>query len=103
MAHMDSGVLVDALNVVLTWGPERAVPELERLRERQPLLSTEEAETALKQAWQVMRQAEALAPGVKTGGPGVQKLLAEFPWVTEDQAGRAIQQGLYYHWRETGE
>lgn len=88
----------------MTWGPERAVPEVERLRERQPSLTPEEYEAALREAWRVMGKAEALAPAVKDGRVmGIQDLVAEFPWVTDDQAGRAIQQGLYYHWRETGE
>lgn len=51
-----------------------------------------------------LSRAETLAPDVKSGRVnGTQVLREEFPWVTDDLAARAIQQGIYFHWRDTGE
>lgn len=92
------------MDVVLTWGPERMVPEIDRLRKRQPALTDNELKQALSEAWKVLGEAEAHAPAVKSGGSGAsQALMRNRPWLTAEQASQAISQGLYYHWRETGE
>jgi hypothetical protein len=102
---MSDSVLTDAMDVVLQWGPDRMVPEADRLRRKHPNLSDDEAGQALAQAWKVMGEAEAFAPGIKRGSEtnATSRLQAGRPWLTDDQASRAINQGLYSHWRETGE
>lgn len=58
----------------------------------------EEYEAALREAWRVLIKAEALASAVKEGSVmGTQELVAEFPWITQELAARAIQQGMYFH------
>ncbi|MCC7433142.1 MAG: hypothetical protein IT363_00545 [Methanoregulaceae archaeon] len=100
---MPPKLLRDALDVVLTWGPERMTPELDRLKEKQPKSSEEERQEALQTAYQVLSAAEALAPEIKGGATNATAQLREqFPWVSDDQLARAIQQGLYSHWRDTG-
>ena len=102
---MIDAVFRDAMDVVLQWGPERMVPEADRLRQKHPDLSEDEASHALAQAWKVMGEAEGLAPDIKRGveSRATFKLQQGRPWLTDEQAGRAINQGLYSHWRETGE
>lgn len=93
-----------ALEVVLQWGPERSVPELERLRISEPDATDDELTEALGLAQRVLSRAEALAPRVKMGSVlGTQIPREEFPWITDDLAARAIQQGMFFHWRDTGE
>ena len=102
---MSDAVLTDAMDVVLQWGPDRMVPEADRLRRKHPKLTDDEVREALAQAWKVMGEAEAFAPDIKRGKEtnATSKLQAGRPWLTDDQAGRAINQGLYSHWRDTGE
>ena len=100
---MSPKLLRDALDVVLTWGPERMTPELNRLKEKQPQTSDEERQAALQAAYQVLSVAEAIAPEVKSGETNATAQLQErFPWASDEQIARAIQQGLYAHWRDTG-
>lgn len=100
---MPPKLLRDALDVVLTWGPERMTPEVERLREKQPNTVDEELHEALQTAHQVMSHAERLAPEVKSNSVnGERSLREEYPWVTRSQASRAIQQGMYFHWKDSG-
>jgi predicted nucleotide-binding protein len=100
---MPPQLLRDALDVVLTWGPERMTPELVRLKEKQPWASEEERQEALQSAYQVLSAAEAIAPEVKRGATNANAQLREsFPWASDEQIARAIQQGLYSHWRDTG-
>ena len=94
-----------ALDVVLTWGPERATPEGERLLERHPGLDAATVTDALAEAHRVMGRAEELAPGIKGVGRSTTTRRAieqEHPWLTDDLLDRAVQQGLYSHWRDTG-
>jgi hypothetical protein len=92
-----------ALDVVLTWGPERSTPEPERLAELRPNLDVNLIQQSLSEAHSVLCSAEELAGGAKAGsGPGVSVLLDRFPWLTEDRAQSAMSQGMYFHWRETG-
>ena len=100
---MNNRVLSDAMDVVLQWGPERMVPEDDRLRQKHPSLTDDEVRLALAEAWKVMTEAEALVPGIKRGTREGSNLRLERPWLSEEQAGRAINQGLYSHWRDTGE
>ena len=101
---MSNELLADALDVVLQWGPERAVPERDRLREKQPDVPDDELDMALHAAYSVLGQAEALAPGMKQGRihDGTERLKSAFPWIDDESASRAIQQGLYFHWRDEG-
>lgn len=100
---MPPQLLRDALDVVLTWGPERMTPELERLKEKQPRASEAEQQEALRTAYQVLSAAEALAPEIKRGETNATAQLRErFSWASDEQISRAIQQGLYSHWRDTG-
>jgi hypothetical protein len=102
---MNDAVLNEAMDVVLQWGPERMVPETDRLRQKYPDLSEDEAGKALAQAWKVLGVAESLASDIKSGveTDATSKLQEGRPWLTDEQASRAINQGLYSHWRETGE
>jgi hypothetical protein len=102
---MRDEILRDAMDVVLQWGPDRQVPEADRLRRKHSDLTDDEAGQALAQAWRVLGEAELLAPDIKAGTEtnANSRLRANRSWLTEDQAGRAVNQGLYSHWRETGE
>jgi len=100
---MPPKLLCDALDVVLTWGPERMIPELERLREKQPDATEQELKEALEIGHQVLSYAEKLAGGIKANQVnGERKLLEKYPWVTKSQSSHVITQAMYYHWRETG-
>ena len=95
-----------ALEVVLAWGPERATPEEDRLLATHPDLATADVTEALSEAHAVLREAEGLAPEIKgTGSASTTRsqIVAEHPWLGDEQLERAIQQGLYFHWRDTGE
>lgn len=93
------------MDVVLTWGPERSIPESDRLRGLYPGLTDAQIQAALAEAWKVMGEAEIFAPEIKRGisTNALERLRRDRPWLTEDQASRAISQGLYSHWRDTGE
>lgn len=97
-------LLTDAMDVVLQWGPERSIPDIERLRAKHADVSDDELRLALTQAERVLSEAEGLAGGIKDGSvrEAGKLLRQDRPWLTDEQVGRAIQQGLYYHWRDTG-
>lgn len=92
------------MDVVLLWGPERIVPEIERLRALQPGLADADLRSALDEAHAVLAEAEALAPGIKSGEihDAGKRLSERWPWLTDSQIASAIQQGLVFHWRDTG-
>lgn len=96
-----------AVDVVLTWGPERVRPEIDQLRDSLPDVDDAEGGEALKAAWKVLSEAEAQAGNVKSGRMSESQLCAmlrkDRSWLTSDQAGRTVSQAMYYHWRETGE
>lgn len=99
-------VLRAALEVVLAWGPERATPEEDRLLAIHPDLDPADVTEALIEGHAVMREAEGLAPAIKgTGSASTTRsqIVAAHPWLGDEQLERAIQQGLYFHWRDTGE
>ncbi len=93
-----------AVDVVLTWGPERIRPEIDRLRDSFPDVDEATAKEVLADAWKVLSEAEAGAGAAKSGNTrGLEKALRkDRPWLTSDQVSRAVNQGMYYHWRETG-
>ena len=94
-----------ALDVVMTWGPESARPDADRLLERHPGLDETTVQQALAEAHLVTSKAEQLAPAEKGVGDAPltrADICHAHPWVTDDQLARAIQQGLYAHWRDTG-
>lgn len=100
-----AGLRRSALDVALTWGPERATPEPDRVSARHPGVAMEEIERALVEAHGVMAAAQELAPAVKGYGPAStsrDEIRRSHPWVTEEQLERAISQGLYADWRDTG-
>lgn len=104
---MSDKVLRAALDVILQWGPERMTPEAERVRAltKRPLSDDEVAE-ALMEAHRVLSYAEQLAPNLKRGlvsKSGDRSLREKWRWLSQDQASRAINQGMYFHWRDTGE
>lgn len=99
-------VLLAATEVVLQWGPEALRPKDVRLRERFPHLTDEQVKYAISEGQRVLGDAEALAPRIKKGPmdeSGNETLRKSRPWLSEEAAGHAITQGLYYHWRDTGE
>jgi hypothetical protein len=94
-----------ALDVVMTWGPEMARPAEERLLERHPGLDAVEAGRALAEAYLVTSKAEQLAPAEKGVGDAPltrADIRRDHPWVNDELLERAIQQGLYSHWRDNG-
>lgn len=94
-----------ALDVVMTWGPELARPVEERLLERHPGLDEATVDAALVEARLVTSKAEQLAPAEKGVGESPltrADIMREHPWVSDELLGKAIQQGLYSHWRDTG-
>ncbi|MBC8066096.1 MAG: hypothetical protein H7Y17_14785 [Chlorobia bacterium] len=104
---MNDEVLMAAMDVVLTWGPERTRPEFDRLRDTFPDIDKSAAARALGAAAKVIDDAENLAREVKTGRMSMQqaesKLLENRAWLSPEQASRAQNQGMYYDWREYGE
>jgi hypothetical protein len=105
-AELSDEVLRAALDVVLTWGPERATPEEDRLSAAHAGLGSEQVAAALSEAHAVLRAAESLAPAIKgTGAAPTTRsgIVAAHPWLTDDLLERSVQQGLYFHWRDTGE
>lgn len=101
---VDNAVRTAAMDVVLTWGPERMRPEIDRLRDSFPGIDDGSAKRALAEASRVLREAEDGAAVAKSSGVHQLEnaLRKDRPWLTSDQAGRAVSQGMYYHWRETG-
>jgi hypothetical protein len=94
-----------ALGVVMTWGPEMARPAEERLLERRPGLDDTTVHQALAEARLVTSKAEKLAPAEKGVGDAPltrADIRRDHPWVNDELLERAIQQGLYSHWRDTG-
>ncbi len=95
----------DAMDVVLTWGPERAEPEEERLARRRPAASDEERTAALAAAHEVLRRTEGLAPMLKGLGPvedSVTAVRRDHPWLDDELWSRAANQGMYFDWRDNG-
>ena len=95
------------MDVVLQWGPERMTPEPERLRAlvKSPI-SDDEVTEALREAQKVLSHAEQVAPKLKQGlfaKSGDRTLRDKWPWLSQEQAAQAINQGMYFHWRDTGE
>lgn len=104
---MNDAVMRAAMDVILQWGPERMTPEAKRLRSlvKSPLSDSEMTE-ALSEAQRVLSHAEQLAPSLKQGlsaKSGDRTLRDKWPWLTKEQASQAINQGMYFHWRDTGE
>jgi hypothetical protein len=105
-------VLNEALEVVLQFGPERARPAPERIRERLPHAPAAELDAALAQAHAVEDRAYALtAPGWPLGtltdkefralsARALQALKVEFPSFTPDALSRALSQANYWHMRD---
>jgi hypothetical protein len=94
-----------AMEVVLAWGPERTVAELDRLLARHPGIDPAAAGSALTEAHRVMAEAESLAPELKGVGAAPttkQAIRRDHLWLTAELLDRAVQQGLYFHWRDTG-
>jgi trehalose utilization protein len=94
-----------ALDVVMTWGPEMARPVEERLLERHPDLDDATVIAALVEARQVTSKAEQLATAEKGVGESPltrADIVQDHPWVSDELLAKAIQQGLYSHWRDTG-
>jgi hypothetical protein len=93
------------MEVVLTWGPDRLTPELDRLLAAHPHIDSCVAESALAECHRVMASAQDLAPALKGLGPSTTsraEIRSRHTWLTEELLDRAIQQGLYFHWRDTG-
>lgn len=101
---MKDDVISDAMDAVLLWGPERMTPEIDRLREQHADVVDADLQAALHEAHRVLSEAEELAGGIKTGEirDAHRRLSEGRPWLSDEQVGRAIQQGLYFHWRDTG-
>ena len=95
-------VMREALDIVLTWGPERATPEIDRLLAKFPDLFIGDVRNVLARCHQVISDATDLAPAVKANtlsmAQAETKLCEERPWMTDDQASRAMNQGMYYDW-----
>lgn len=105
---MSDAVLTSAMEIALTWGPDRLIAEDVRLRKIHPNVSDEEAQTARSIAYRVIYEAsESIAEGTKSGKltypEARRRLMTNRPWLTEELATKAISQGEYYHWRETGQ
>lgn len=93
------------MDVVLTWGPERAEPEADRLQRRQPDTTDTERDAALAAAHDVLRRAEGLAPVLKGLGPvedSVAAVRRDHPWLDDEFWSRAANQGMYFDWRDNG-
>lgn len=104
--RQDGTVQRSALEVVLTWGPERSTPEADRLLARHPGLDAATVTDALAEAHRVLTEAEGLAPGIKGTGPSTttrRRIRRDHPWLTGDLLDRVVNQALYHHWRDTGE
>lgn len=99
------GLRRDALDVVLTWGPERAEPEELRLARRRPAATAEDRTAALQDAHEVLRRAEGLAPalkGVADVEDSVWAVRRDHPWLDDELWSRAANQGMYFDWRDNG-
>lgn len=95
------------MDVVLQWGPDRAIPEADRMRRVHPDLTDEEIQGLRNLAYKVLSETtNVIAPSLKgkwiTREEAIDKLQSEWVWLNRDQALQAINQGEYYHWRETG-
>ncbi len=92
------------MDVVLAWGPERIRPELDRLCDTLPDLDEATASEALREAHKVLSEAETGASSAKSGGQHLleRALREKRPWLTPEQASKAVTQGMYYDWRENG-
>jgi hypothetical protein len=100
---LDNAVLTDAMDVVLQWGPEAQIPREVRLRRNHPNLTDDEVRIALDEAGKVIGEAESHAGNIKTGETGAfEALQKDRPWLTDQQTNHAIQQGMYYHWKDHG-
>ena len=95
-----------ALRVTLEWGPNRSIPAEERLSRLAPGMTPEAMQAAFARCADLERLAYALAPQIKGGTRSqavAQRSLEEaFPGVEPDLAASAINQALYYHWKDEG-
>lgn len=95
------------MDVVLQWGPERGVPEADRMRKVHTSLNDEEIQEARSVAYSVLNEAmNEIAFSLKnetiSRDEAIVKLRSTWAWLTDEQARKAIGQGEYYHWRENG-
>lgn len=104
---LSEDILSTTMDVVLQWGPDRGIPEPDRIRTVHPELSDDEVQQSRNIAYQVLIAAiNEIAPSLKMNeisrDEAVGKLRSIWPWLSDEQALKAIGQGEYYHWRETG-
>ena len=108
--RLPSGLLSDALRVVMQFGPERKRPPRERLREQRPDVDPDELDFALHQAKRVENRAyeltEAAWPPHRTLSDGEYRNLneqaksalhKEFPELDDDLISHAVSQAHYFH------
>ncbi|MBI5321989.1 hypothetical protein [Bradyrhizobium sp.] len=95
-----------ALDVVLAWGPERNRPVLVRLKERFPgcsdreLLEVETICDAIGSCG--VRLADEIGDRDMTGDQALRILSERWPGLDADHAWRALWQGFYSYWRDSG-
>jgi hypothetical protein len=98
--------LNEALDISLAWGPQRAVPVAQRLKEAFPALSDDEIAALERECSAVLSMACRLADEIGDRGlaPAAAhaQFHARFPTLDAKRAGAAMHQGYYSYWRDNG-
>lgn len=95
-----------AMQVTMQFGPERGIPRVERLLERCPALTREQAHSLLAKCDDVEKEAYEHAGRVRnadlTSHQAEDKLATIFPGLPRQTISRALGQGMYFWWRDNG-
>ena len=103
---MNAAIFNAALEMSLEWGENFHEPIQERLRQRFPVVSQEEADelqTVCRELTSyAFEQVEMAYLKKITGAEANASILARYPLVNEDSMGRRWSQGQYYAWHDNG-
>ncbi|MBN9503196.1 hypothetical protein ABT09_03755 [bacterium SCN 57-13] len=93
------------MEVVLEWGAQALAPVHERLAHRLPEMTAQEREALVSQCRMVTERAYDYAGKIKAGlmNNAIDALREEWPMLSQENAGHAFTQAMYYHWKDTGE
>jgi hypothetical protein len=105
---MNETILNEGLALAMEWGEQWLSPIQERLGAAHPEMSAGELDRYDDACRAAMKRMHALVPECwRTGGEEEkvvyaryrEKVMKSWPWVSDDNLGRAWSQGMYYAWR----
>ncbi len=99
----------DGLELAMDWGETWLAPIQDRLRQRHPQLNPEQLDELNEACQGAMKFGHATAYELaQAGGPQVApeacaaRVLAQYPWLSADNAERLQRQSLYFVWKAGG-